>query len=118
MCSKCGIQNSRSSSPVWVCRICSEHQEMLKRSGAWFFKGQPQQVLPAPLPISRPRGTGTESPRTQTPTHAHHQPSAQPSYQSDPGAEDYTERQEQQDNSYSNIQNQSEQWKQAFPFHY
>uniref|UniRef100_A0A673YQJ1 Rabphilin-3A-like n=1 Tax=Salmo trutta TaxID=8032 RepID=A0A673YQJ1_SALTR len=110
MCSKCGIQNSRWSSPVWVCRICSEHQEMLKRSGAWFFKGQPQQVLPAPLPISRPRGTGTESPRTQPPTHAHHQPSAQPysrtqpSYQPDPGAEDYTERQEQQDNYYSNIQ--------------
>eukprot|EP00063_Salmo_salar_P065080 XP_014039915.1 PREDICTED: rabphilin-3A-like isoform X1 [Salmo salar] len=113
MCSKCGIQNSRSSSPVWVCRICSEHQEMLKRSGAWFFKGQPQQVLPAPLPISRPRGTGTESPRTQTPTHAHHPPSAQPysctqpSYQPDPGAEDYTERQEQQDNYYSNIQSQA-----------
>ncbi|XP_029547875.1 rabphilin-3A-like [Salmo trutta] len=112
MCSKCGIQNSRWSSPVWVCRICSEHQEMLKRSGAWFFKGQPQQVLPAPLPISRPRGTGTESPRTQPPTHAHHQPSAQPysrtqpSYQPDPGAEDYTERQEQQDNYYSNIQSQ------------
>uniref|UniRef100_A0A673YQ27 Rabphilin-3A-like n=1 Tax=Salmo trutta TaxID=8032 RepID=A0A673YQ27_SALTR len=114
MCSKCGIQNSRWSSPVWVCRICSEHQEMLKRSGAWFFKGQPQQVLPAPLPISRPRGTGTESPRTQPPTHAHHQPSAQPysrtqpSYQPDPGAEDYTERQEQQDNYYSNIQSQGE----------
>uniref|UniRef100_A0A4W5R4G0 FYVE-type domain-containing protein n=1 Tax=Hucho hucho TaxID=62062 RepID=A0A4W5R4G0_9TELE len=112
MCSKCGIQNSRLSSPVWVCRICSEHQEMLKRSGAWFFKSQPQQVLPAPLPISRPRGTGTESPCTQTPTHAHHQPSAQPyprtqpSYKPDPGTEDYTERQEQQGNNYSNIQNQ------------
>uniref|UniRef100_A0A8K9UY51 Rabphilin 3A homolog (mouse), b n=1 Tax=Oncorhynchus mykiss TaxID=8022 RepID=A0A8K9UY51_ONCMY len=77
MCSKCGIQNnSRSSCPVWVCRICSEHKEMLKRSGAWFFKGQPQKVLPAPLPISRPRGTGRESPRTLNPTH--HQPSTQP----------------------------------------
>uniref|UniRef100_A0A674AJQ6 Rabphilin-3A-like n=1 Tax=Salmo trutta TaxID=8032 RepID=A0A674AJQ6_SALTR len=102
MCSKCGIQNnSRPSCPVWVCRICSEHKEMLKRSGAWFFKGQPQQVLPAPLPISRPRGTGRESPRTLNPTH--HQPSTQPyartqtqpSYQPDAGAQDCTEQQEQ-----------------------
>uniref|UniRef100_A0A8C7LNS7 Rabphilin 3A homolog n=1 Tax=Oncorhynchus mykiss TaxID=8022 RepID=A0A8C7LNS7_ONCMY len=103
MCSKCGIQNnSRSSCPVWVCRICSEHKEMLKRSGAWFFKGQPQKVLPAPLPISRPRGTGRESPRTLNPTH--HQPSTQPYartqtqpiYQPDAGAQDCTEQQEQQ----------------------
>uniref|UniRef100_A0A4W5KKC1 Rabphilin 3A homolog (mouse), b n=1 Tax=Hucho hucho TaxID=62062 RepID=A0A4W5KKC1_9TELE len=92
--------NSRSSCPVWVCRICSEHKEMLKRSGAWFFKGQPQQVLPAPLPISRPRGTGRESPRTLNPTH--HQPSTQPyartqtqpSYQPDAGAQDCTEQQD------------------------
>uniref|UniRef100_A0A8C7M1Z7 Uncharacterized protein n=1 Tax=Oncorhynchus mykiss TaxID=8022 RepID=A0A8C7M1Z7_ONCMY len=106
MCSKCGIQNnSRSSCPVWVCRICSEHKEMLKRSGAWFFKGQPQKVLPAPLPISRPRGTGRESPRTLNPTH--HQPSTQPYartqtqpiYQPDAGAQDCTEQQEQQGNS-------------------
>uniref|UniRef100_A0A8C8G9M6 Uncharacterized protein n=1 Tax=Oncorhynchus tshawytscha TaxID=74940 RepID=A0A8C8G9M6_ONCTS len=114
MCSKCGIQNnSRSSCPVWVCRICSEHKEMLKRSGAWFFKGQPQKVLPAPLPISRPRGTGRESPRTLNPTH--HQPSTQPYartqtqpiYQPDAGAQDCTEQQEQQGNCCSNTENQA-----------
>ncbi|XP_055730884.1 rabphilin-3A-like isoform X1 [Salvelinus fontinalis] len=113
MCSKCGIQNnSGPSCPVWVCRICSEHKEMLKRSGAWFFKGQPQQVLPAPLPISRPRGTGRESPRTPNPTH--HQPSTQPYartqtqpiYQPDAGAQDCTEQQEPQGNCCSNTENQ------------
>ncbi|KAJ3605022.1 hypothetical protein NHX12_027073 [Muraenolepis orangiensis] len=28
--------------------------QIQKRSGAWFFKGQAQQALPAPLPLSRP----------------------------------------------------------------
>ncbi|XP_062870871.1 rabphilin-3A [Trichomycterus rosablanca] len=55
MCTKCGIRSNSRSSPVWLCKICSEHREMMKRSGAWFFKGLPQQVLPAPLPISRPK---------------------------------------------------------------
>uniref|UniRef100_A0A8C1Z3T2 Rabphilin 3A homolog (mouse), b n=1 Tax=Cyprinus carpio TaxID=7962 RepID=A0A8C1Z3T2_CYPCA len=52
MCTKCGVQSVSHSSPIWLCKICSEHKEMLKRSGAWFFKGLPQQILPAPLPIS------------------------------------------------------------------
>ncbi|XP_042589199.1 rabphilin-3A-like isoform X1 [Cyprinus carpio] len=52
MCTKCGVQSVCRSSPIWLCKICSEHKEMLKRSGAWFFKGLPQQILPAPLPIS------------------------------------------------------------------
>ncbi|XP_051972636.1 rabphilin-3A-like isoform X1 [Xyrauchen texanus] len=55
MCTKCGVQSSNRSSPVWLCKICCEHKEMLKRSGAWFFKGFPQQVLPAPLLISNQR---------------------------------------------------------------
>ncbi|KAL7848137.1 hypothetical protein AOLI_G00228550 [Acnodon oligacanthus] len=53
MCTKCGICSNSRSCPVWLCKICSEHKEMLKRSGAWFFKGLPQQVLPAPLPIKQ-----------------------------------------------------------------
>ncbi|XP_018552594.1 rabphilin-3A [Lates calcarifer] len=61
MCSKCGIMSNSRSSPVWLCRICSEHQEMHKRSGAWFFKGRDQQGLPAPLPLSRSRQSSTES---------------------------------------------------------
>ncbi|KAL0965745.1 hypothetical protein UPYG_G00285170 [Umbra pygmaea] len=106
MCSKCGIPNSsHSSRPVWVCRLCSEHKEMLKRSGAWFFKGQPQQVLPAPLPISRPRGTVTERPSTQTPTQPQPYPRTQPSCHSDPGSQDPINQKKQLEDSYSTTQN-------------
>ncbi|XP_066506947.1 rabphilin-3A isoform X2 [Hoplias malabaricus] len=59
MCTKCGIRSYGRSTPVWLCKICSEHKEMLKRSGAWFFKGLPQQVLPAPLPISKQKHLNT-----------------------------------------------------------
>ncbi|XP_071371785.1 rabphilin-3A [Centroberyx affinis] len=67
MCSKCGIWSNSRSCPVWLCRICNEHQEMQKRSGAWFFRGQTQQVLPAPLPLSRPRQSSTDSGADQDP---------------------------------------------------
>uniref|UniRef100_A0A6Q2XEL9 Rabphilin 3A homolog (mouse), b n=1 Tax=Esox lucius TaxID=8010 RepID=A0A6Q2XEL9_ESOLU len=98
MCSKCGIQNnSRSSCPVWICRICSEHKEMLKRSGAWFFKGQPQQVLPTPLPISRPRGTASERPPIQPPPQAHSQP--------EPSTQEHANQQRLSDSCNNNTQN-------------
>ncbi|XP_041816270.1 double C2-like domain-containing protein beta [Chelmon rostratus] len=61
MCSKCGIWSNSRTCPVWLCRICNEHQEVQKRSGAWFFKGRDQQGLPAPLPLSRPRQSSTEN---------------------------------------------------------
>ncbi|XP_076614904.1 rabphilin-3A [Chaetodon auriga] len=61
MCNKCGIWSNSRTCPVWLCRICNEHQEVQKRSGAWFFKGREQQGLPAPLPLSRPRQSSTES---------------------------------------------------------
>ncbi|TMS08236.1 Rabphilin-3A [Larimichthys crocea] len=54
MCSKCGIWSNSRSSPVWLCRICNEHKEVQKRSGAWFFKGRGQQGLPPPLALSGP----------------------------------------------------------------
>ncbi|KAK3521846.1 hypothetical protein QTP70_018579 [Hemibagrus guttatus] len=60
ICTKCGIRSNSRSCPVWLCKICSEHKEMLKQSGAWFFKGLPQQVLPAPLPISKPKQFSTD----------------------------------------------------------
>lgn len=60
MCSKCGIYNNSTSS-MWLCRICNEHQEVQKRSGAWFFKGREQQPLPSPLPLSKPRDSISES---------------------------------------------------------
>uniref|UniRef100_A0A8C1RIR4 Rabphilin 3A homolog (mouse), b n=1 Tax=Cyprinus carpio TaxID=7962 RepID=A0A8C1RIR4_CYPCA len=68
MCTKCGVQSVSHSSPIWLCKICSEHKEMLKRSGAWFFKGLPQQILPAPLPISNNRELRTSSAPTSTNT--------------------------------------------------
>ncbi|XP_060765356.1 rabphilin-3A [Neoarius graeffei] len=55
ICTKCGVRSYSRSCPAWLCKICSEHKEMLKQSGAWFFKGLPQQVLPAPLPVSKPK---------------------------------------------------------------
>nr|XP_040053350.1 rabphilin-3A isoform X2 [Gasterosteus aculeatus aculeatus] len=60
MCSQCGINGSSRTSPVWLCRICNEQQEVQKRSGAWFFKGRVQQALPDPLPLSGPPQSGTE----------------------------------------------------------
>ncbi|XP_030623935.1 rabphilin-3A [Chanos chanos] len=59
MCTKCGTQSCGRSREIWLCKICSEHREMLKQSGAWFFKGLPKQVLPAPLPVSKQREPGS-----------------------------------------------------------
>lgn len=42
--------------------------KMLKRSGAWFFKGLPQQVLPAPLPISKKELSTTNTPPSTNPS--------------------------------------------------
>ncbi|XP_044846222.1 rabphilin-3A isoform X2 [Mauremys mutica] len=54
VCTKCGVEatNSRPHS-IWLCKICSEQREVWKRSGAWFFKGLPKQVLPQPMPVSK-----------------------------------------------------------------
>lgn len=30
----------------WLCNICAEMREMWKKSGAWFYKGLPQYILP------------------------------------------------------------------------
>ncbi|XP_068430072.1 double C2-like domain-containing protein beta [Clinocottus analis] len=61
MCSKCGIRSNSRTSPMWLCRICNEQQEVQKRSGAWFFKGRVQQGLPDPLPLSGSRQSSTEN---------------------------------------------------------
>ncbi|XP_068767207.1 rabphilin-3A isoform X2 [Struthio camelus] len=54
VCTKCGVEttNSRPHS-IWLCKICSEQREVWKRSGAWFFKGLPKQMLPQPMPVSK-----------------------------------------------------------------
>ncbi|CAB1419144.1 unnamed protein product [Pleuronectes platessa] len=72
MCSKCGIRSNSRTCPVWLCRICNEHQEVHKRSGAWFFKGREQQGLPSPLPLSGSRQASTESDGPQEPSTNYH----------------------------------------------
>ncbi|XP_050408654.1 rabphilin-3A isoform X2 [Patella vulgata] len=47
VCSKCGVDTINSArQPLWLCKICSEHREVWKRSGAWFFKAIPRYVIP------------------------------------------------------------------------
>ncbi|XP_025789425.1 rabphilin-3A [Puma concolor] len=54
VCTKCGVETSNNRPhSVWLCKICIEQREVWKRSGAWFFKGFPKQVLPQPMPIRK-----------------------------------------------------------------
>ncbi|XP_022595536.1 rabphilin-3A-like [Seriola dumerili] len=101
MCSKCGIRSNSRSCPAWLCRICSEHQEIHKRSGAWFFKGRDQQGLPAPLPLSTPRQSSTESSSAPAAGAGPQEPATRP-----PGHELGTEPQQQRSRG-------SEQWEQT-----
>ncbi|XP_041079627.1 rabphilin-3A-like isoform X4 [Polyodon spathula] len=67
-CTKCGIQCSSRPGSIWLCKICSEQREVWKRSGAWFFKGLPKQVLPSPMPIGEekePKKAGSTEPPVQ-----------------------------------------------------
>uniref|UniRef100_A0A8C7FRP4 Double C2 domain beta n=1 Tax=Oncorhynchus kisutch TaxID=8019 RepID=A0A8C7FRP4_ONCKI len=46
-CTKCGIETQCSQKTTqWLCKICSEHREVWKRSGAWFYKTLPNYVRP------------------------------------------------------------------------
>ncbi|NXI95161.1 RP3A protein, partial [Psophia crepitans] len=57
VCTKCGVETTNSRPhAIWLCKICSEQREVWKRSGAWFFKGLPKQVLPQPMPVSKSKG--------------------------------------------------------------
>uniref|UniRef100_A0A674MQI5 Rabphilin 3A homolog (mouse), b n=2 Tax=Takifugu rubripes TaxID=31033 RepID=A0A674MQI5_TAKRU len=62
ICSKCGIYSNSRTSPVWLCRICQEQQEIQKRSGAWFYKGRDQQLLPTPFPLPKPPHSESSEP--------------------------------------------------------
>ncbi|NXM13824.1 RP3A protein, partial [Ploceus nigricollis] len=54
VCTKCGVQTTNNRpQAIWLCKICSEQREVWKRSGAWFFKGLPKQMLPQPMPARR-----------------------------------------------------------------
>lgn len=56
------LDNSHSACKVsWLfCCVSSFCVQILKRSGAWFFKGRDQQSLPSPLPLCRPRQSSME----------------------------------------------------------
>ncbi|NXN78689.1 RP3A protein, partial [Bombycilla garrulus] len=61
VCTKCGVQTTNNRpQAIWLCKICSEQREVWKRSGAWFFKGLPKQMLPQPMPVSK-KGPQTPS---------------------------------------------------------
>lgn len=46
VCVKCGVGTSSKQKDLWLCKICAETREMWKKSGAWFYRGIPQYVLP------------------------------------------------------------------------
>ncbi|XP_053136266.1 rabphilin-3A isoform X2 [Hemicordylus capensis] len=69
VCTKCGVQTTNNHS-IWLCKICTEQREVWKRSGAWFFKGVPKQMLPQPMPISKGKpqpGPGEPAPPAREP---------------------------------------------------
>ncbi|KAF2986578.1 hypothetical protein EK904_009202, partial [Melospiza melodia maxima] len=56
-CILCGEQLGTRGS---ACVVCEDCKKVWKRSGAWFFKGLPKQMLPQPMPISK-KGPQTPS---------------------------------------------------------
>uniref|UniRef100_A0A8C6A5A9 Rabphilin 3A n=1 Tax=Marmota marmota marmota TaxID=9994 RepID=A0A8C6A5A9_MARMA len=75
VCTKCGVETSNNRPhPVWLCKICMEQREVWKRSGAWFFKGFPKQLLPQPMPIkkSKPQPPASEPAAPEQPPEPKH----------------------------------------------
>ncbi|XP_072272029.1 rabphilin-3A [Pyxicephalus adspersus] len=66
VCTKCGVQTNSRPHSIWLCKICSEQREVWKRSGAWFFKGFPKQVLPPPIPVTKPKTQNNAGDSTTT----------------------------------------------------
>ncbi|KAM9526309.1 rabphilin-3A isoform 2-T4 [Guaruba guarouba] len=86
VCTKCGVETTNSRPhAIWLCKICSEQREVWKRSGAWFFKGLPKQVLPQPMPISKNKGpqAPSEPSPSEPPTQDQKPPSRAPTRGSD-----------------------------------
>uniref|UniRef100_U3K2Q5 Rabphilin-3A n=1 Tax=Ficedula albicollis TaxID=59894 RepID=U3K2Q5_FICAL len=72
VCTKCGVQTTNNRpQAIWLCKICSEQREVWKRSGAWFFKGLPKQMLPQPMPVSK---KGPQTPSEPRPAEPPRQP--------------------------------------------
>ncbi|XP_038618759.1 rabphilin-3A isoform X1 [Tachyglossus aculeatus] len=96
VCTKCGIESSNSRPhPIWLCKICSEQREVWKRSGAWFFKGLPKQVLPQPMPVRKtkpqtaPSQPATPEPPAPEPKHHSRTASRGPELAAAPGRGSY-----------------------------
>ncbi|XP_062837805.1 regulating synaptic membrane exocytosis protein 1 isoform X7 [Anolis carolinensis] len=64
-CARCGGRVSlRSNNVMWVCNLCRKQQEILTKSGAWFFGSGPQQPPSQDGTLSdTATGGSSESPR-------------------------------------------------------
>ncbi|XP_035151979.2 regulating synaptic membrane exocytosis protein 1 isoform X45 [Callithrix jacchus] len=67
-CARCGGRVSLRSSNedkvvMWVCNLCRKQQEILTKSGAWFFGSGPQQTSQDGTLSDTTTGTGSEVPR-------------------------------------------------------
>ncbi|XP_072821574.1 regulating synaptic membrane exocytosis protein 1 isoform X6 [Vicugna pacos] len=63
-CARCGGRVSlRSNNVMWVCNLCRKQQEILTKSGAWFFGSGPQQPSQDGTLSDTATGPGSEVPR-------------------------------------------------------
>ncbi|XP_037698249.1 regulating synaptic membrane exocytosis protein 1 isoform X8 [Choloepus didactylus] len=63
-CARCGGRVSlRSNNIMWVCNLCRKQQEILTKSGAWFFGSGPQQPSQDGTLSDTTTGAGSEVPR-------------------------------------------------------
>ncbi|XP_077911236.1 regulating synaptic membrane exocytosis protein 1 isoform X10 [Halichoerus grypus] len=63
-CARCGGRVSlRSNNVMWVCNLCRKQQEILTKSGAWFFGSGPQQPSQDGALSDTATGAGSEVPR-------------------------------------------------------
>ncbi|XP_044148374.1 regulating synaptic membrane exocytosis protein 1 isoform X4 [Bufo gargarizans] len=64
-CARCGGRVSlRSNNIMWVCNLCRKQQEILTKSGAWFFGSGPQQPPSQDGTLSDTgTGVGSDAPR-------------------------------------------------------
>uniref|UniRef100_A0A8C5TUG7 Regulating synaptic membrane exocytosis 1 n=1 Tax=Malurus cyaneus samueli TaxID=2593467 RepID=A0A8C5TUG7_9PASS len=67
-CARCGGRVSlRSNNVMWVCNLCRKQQEILTKSGAWFFGSGPQPSPSQDGTLSDTKARLQERSRSQTP---------------------------------------------------
>ncbi|XP_060139397.1 regulating synaptic membrane exocytosis protein 1 isoform X12 [Globicephala melas] len=67
-CARCGGRvslrsNNEDKVVMWVCNLCRKQQEILTKSGAWFFGSGPQQASQDGTLSDTATGAGSEAPR-------------------------------------------------------